>query len=302
MNKIYDKLLLAVAVLALLAGVGFYVMKSGEIPSAAPQLGQPGDNPYQVIPVPTSSEVTATWPEATETTKQPADELYDVFTPPEIYVDNDGTFIFKPPYDDTLPPPPFGIYLVEIEREPYRIQIEGYIEEDLGDASKSLVLLFDEEKQKQVRARIGQEKAKSEFTLVDFTIERVRDADGNISKIVIATLLDQRSGEEVVLKHGERLYTDTTTVVLGSKEDASVEVVLQEAPKAFETAAGKYVLEAINLEESSVTVKKLANDELELEEETQTLILSPLNEETTTSETTETEIEDDDDQAFDFSF
>lgn len=299
MNKIYDKLLLAVAVLALLASVGFYVMKSGEIPSAAPEVGQPGDNPYQVIPVPTSSEVTATWPDAVE---QAPGELYDVFTPPAIWLGNDGTFIFKSPIDKSKPKPPFGIYLVEIEREPYRIQIEGYIEEDLSDASKSLVLLFDVEKQKQVRARIGQEKAKSEFTLVDFTIERVRDADGNISKIVIATLLDQRSGEEVVLKHGERLYTDTTTVVLGSKEDASVEVVLQEAPKAFQTAAGKYVLEAINLEESSVTVKKLANDELELEEETKTLIFSALNEETTTSETTETEIEDDDDQAFDFSF
>ena len=299
MNTIYDKLLLAVAVLALLASVGFYVMKSGEIPSAAPEVGQPGDNPYQVIPVPTSSEVTATWPDAVE---QAPGELYDVFTPPAIWLGNDGTFIFKSPIDKSKPKPPFGIYLVEIEREPYRIQIEGYIEEDLSDASKSLVLLFDVEKQKQVRARIGQEKAKSEFTLVDFTIERVRDADGNISKIVIATLLDQRSGEEVVLKHGERLYTDTTTVVLGSKEDASVEVVLQEAPKAFQTAAGKYVLEAINLEESSVTVKKLANDELELEEETKTLIFSALNEETTTSETTETEIEDDDDQAFDFSF
>ena len=64
MNKIYDKLLLAVAVLALLGGVGFYVMKSGELPSATPQVGQPGDNPYQAIPVPTSAEVAATWPEA----------------------------------------------------------------------------------------------------------------------------------------------------------------------------------------------------------------------------------------------
>jgi hypothetical protein len=301
MNKIYDKLLLAVAVLALLGSVGFYVTKSGKLPSATPQVGQPGDNPYQVIPVPASLEVTATWPDASETSQQPADELYDVFTPPAIWVDNDGTFTFKSPLDKSKPKPPFGIYLAKIERDPYRIQIEGYIEDDLSDASKSLVLLFDEEKQKQVRARIGQEEADFEFTLVNFTIERVRDANDLPFKIAIVTLLDQRSGEEVILKHGERLYNDSTTIILRSEEDASVEIEITEVPQAFETAAGKYVLDEINLEDSSVTVKKLANDELELEEETETLTLSAFSEETELSKATEPEVEADD-QAFDFVF
>ena len=297
MNKIYDKLLLAVAVLALLAGVGFYVVKSGDLPSAAPQFGQPGDNPYQVIPVPASSELTATWPEAQETSKQPPLELYDVFTPPKIWVNADGTFGFKP--GPVGPPIPFGVYLAKIERDPYRIQIEGYIEDDLKDASKSLVLLFDEEQQKQVRARVGQEKATSEFTLLNFTIERVRDTDGNISKIVIVTLLDQRSGEEVILKHGERLYNDSTTIILRSKEDASVEIVLQESPKPFETSAGKYVLEEINLEEESVTVKKLADETLELESETKQLYLSTSNQKVKIPTTV---LKSEANQSFDFEF
>ena len=301
MNKIYDKLLLAVAVLALLGGVGFYVMKSGELPSAVPQIGQPGDHPYQVIPVPTSVEVAATWPEARETSQQPELELYDVFTPPEIWVDNDGKFIFKPPYVVPTEEAPFGIYLAKIERDPYRIQMEGYIEDDLKDASKSLVLLFDEEQQKQVRVRIGQKKAGSEFTLVNFTIERVRDGSSNIHKVAIATLLDQRSGEEVILKHGERLYNDSTTIILRSQEDASAEIEIAEVPQAFETSTGNYVLEAINLEASSVTVKKLANDELEIEHETKILTLDALSEETEIPETSEPEVEADD-QALDFAF
>ena len=299
MNKIYDKLLLAVAVLALLASVGFYVLKSGELPTAALQLGQPSDNPYQSIPVPVSSSVTATWPEAAETSQQPADELYDVFTPPKIWVNADGSFGFKSPIDKTLPKPPFGIYLAKIERDPYRIQIEGYIEEDLKDPSKSLVLLFDEEQQQQVRARIGDQNAKSEFTLVEFTIERVKDKDGNISKNVDVTLLDQRSGEQVILTHGERLYNDSTTIILRSNEDASVEIVLDEAPQSFETAAGKYLLQEINLEDSSVTVKKLANQALELDSETEQLYLTTSNEsETLTTADPETES----DQSFDFDF
>jgi hypothetical protein len=300
MNKIYDKLLLAVAVLALLASVGFYVLKSGELPTAALQLGQPSDNPYQSIPVPVSSSVTATWPDAEETSQQPADELYDVFTPPKIWVNADGTFGFKSPIDKTLPKPPFGIYLAEMERDPYRIQIEGYIEEDLKDASKSLVLLFDEEQQQQVRARVGDQKAEAEFTLLDFTIERVRDTDGNISKNVNVTLLDQRSGEEVTLKHGERLYNDSTTIILRSNEDASAEIVLDEAPQAFETAAGKYLLQEINLEESSVTVKKLANQALELDSETEQLYLTTPSEQPETLTTADPEPESD--QSFNFDF
>ena len=298
MNKLYDKLLLVVAILALLAGVGFYVTKSGELPSAQPQVGQPTGSPYEAIPVPTSSEVAASWPDAVE---QAPGELYDVFTPPAIWIDNDGKFIFDSPIDKSVPPPPFGLYLAEIEREPYRIQLEGYIEEDLKDASKSLLLLFDEEKQRQVRARVGQERPKSEFQLVDFTIERVKDKDGNTSKIVIATLLDQRSGETVTLTHGERLYNDVTTVVLRSNEDASIEVKLQEAPKAFETALGSYVLEQINLEDSSVAVKKLGNEELELEEETQTLYLDAPSEETDIPDEVE-EKEDTNSDVFDFAF
>ena len=299
MNKIYDKLLLAVAVLALLASVGFYVMKSAELPTAALQLGQPNDNPYQVIPVPTSSAVTVTWPQATETSRQPTNELYDVFTPPKIWVNADGSFGFKSPIDKTLPKPPFGIYLAKIERDPYRLQIEGYIEEDLNDASKSLVLLFDEEQQQQVRARVGQAKAKSEFILVDFTIERVKDKDGNISKNVNVTLLDQRSGEQVILTHGERLYHDSTTIILRSDQDASVEIVLDEAPQAFETPAGKYLLQEINLEASSVTVKKLANQELELDSETEQLYLTTSNE---PEIPTTADPEPASDQSFDFNF
>ena len=113
------------------------------------------------------------------------------------------------------------------------------------------------------------------------------------------TLLDQRSGEEVTLKHGERLYNDSTTIILRSNEDASVEIVLDQAPQSFETAAGKYQLQEINLEESSVTVKKLANQELELDSETEQLFLTTSNEPETL---TAADPEPKSDQSFDFDF
>ena len=112
MNKIYDKLLLALAVLILLAGIGFYLMKSSAMPSAQLQFGQPEDFPYDVIPVRQPPEIVATWPEVTE---QAPGELYDVFTPPKIYIDDDGTFKFKPPYsDDVEAKQPIGVYLADL--------------------------------------------------------------------------------------------------------------------------------------------------------------------------------------------
>lgn len=293
MNKIYDKLLLAVAILALFAAVGFYLINSGQLPASPPLLEPSGGSPYQMIPVPASVDAAATWPDAQE---QAPGERYDVFTPPKIYIDHKGNFIFISP---DVEPSPFDIYLAKFERDLYRIQLEGYIEEDLSDASKSLLLLFDEEQQQRVRARVGQEKADSEFTLVDFTIDRVRDADENIFKNVFATLLDHRTGKEVILRHGERLYKDSVTIVLRSEQDPTVEVVITEAPQAFETAVGKYILEEINLEAFSVIVKKHSDDQFE--SETKQLTLSASSTQTTISESSESTIDTVSD-TFDFVF
>lgn len=260
MNKIYDKLLLVIAVLVLSGGVFLYMQNSGAAPSLkVPVEVQPSDKPYlpETVSSPTPSEVN--WPEAPE---QSTGWRYDVFTPPKIFIDENGQFS-EEGWEPPVPPPPFGIYLSKIERKPYRIQIEGYIEEDSSDASKSLLLMFNEEAQKQVRVRPGDEKLEAEFKLLSFDIERLRDADNNIQKIARATILDQRSGEEVVLTHGERRYDSGFTVVIRSDEDASFNTELSEAPSQFEGPIGQYTLLEINLEESSVKVNKQVTDDME---------------------------------------
>jgi hypothetical protein len=260
MNKIYDKLLLAIAVLVLAGGVFLYMQNSGAAPSLkVPVEVQPADKPYlpETVSSPTPSEVN--WPEAPE---QSTGWRYDVFTPPKIFIDENGQFS-EEGWEPPVPPPPYGIYLSKIERKPYRIQIEGYIEEATTDASKTLLLMFNEEAQKQVRARPGDVKPDAEFKLLSFDIERLLDADNNIQKIARATILDQRSGEEVVLTHGERRYDSGFTVVICSDEDASFNAELSEAPSQFEGPIGQYTLLEINLEESSVKVIKQPTDDIE---------------------------------------
>jgi len=267
MNKIYDKLLLAVALLLLAGGVFLYLQKSGATPSLnAPVNVEPADNPYKPVAVLPSVSAEASWPEASGNPSRP-EWVYDVFTPPKIYIGKDGEFTqegWKPP----VPPPPYGIYLADIERKPYRIQLEGYIEEDRSDASKTLLLMFDEEAQKQVRARPGDDKPEAEFKLISFDIERIRDGDNNIEIVAKATILDQRSGEEVILTHGERRYDSGLTVIIRSEEDPSYLKELDGAPAEFEGPIGQYTLLEINLEESSVKVEKQATEDQEAETQT----------------------------------
>lgn len=291
MNKIYDKLLLAIAVLLLAGGAFLYVQKSG----AAPEKGQPidttpADNPYQPLDVRVTEIEVAEWPEPKVNS---SDWLYDIFTPPKIYIDENGKLVDEP-WTPPPPLPPYGVYLEQIVRKPYRIQLEGYIEEDLSDASKSLLLLYSEEAQKQVRARPGDEKADLEFKLLSFDIERVREGT-NIQKIATAVILDQRSGEEVTLRHGETLYDDAVTVVIRSAEDPTFEIILTEAPTRFEGPTGQYTLQEINLEESTVTVEKQGSEEIEAE--TRVLNASAVNtsnpkEEATPAEATDEGPED----------
>ena len=253
MNKIYDKLLLFIAVLVLAGGVFLYFQESGAAPSLKVTIdAQPTGNPYlpKVVSSPTPSEVN--WPEASE---QSTGWLYDVFTPPKIFIDENGQFS-EEGWEPAEPLAPFGIYLAEIKRKPYRIQIEGYIKEDPTDASKTLLIMKNEETQKQVFAHPGEEKPDAEFKLLSFDIERVRDLNNNIQEIARAAIFDQRSGEEVLLTHGERFYDSGFTAILGSDEDASFNIQLEEAATEFDGPIGHYSLLEINLEESSIKVNK----------------------------------------------
>ena len=154
MKKIYDKLFLVIAVLFLSTGIYLYLKSSGEAPNLSTSITvELVDNPYEYEAIPIADSQQASWPEPIAQSAGP-EWIYDVFTPPEIYIDQAGNFVptgWKP----APPPIPFGVYLSDIAREPYRLQLEGYIEEDRTDPSKSLLLLFDEEADKQVRISDG---------------------------------------------------------------------------------------------------------------------------------------------------
>lgn len=263
MKNFYDKLLLLLAVLALLGGVVFYMLKIEDNPGQnfGPDL-QPANNPYDPVPTPESVTVDASWPEPEPQSSGP-NWLYDVFTPPKIYIDAEGNFTAKPPVDPRKTEP-FGIYLAEMKRTPYRIQMQGF-SGDRGKPEEAVLFLFDEERELRFLIREGETNEESQVKVLDFKIERKFDPDvGSASVTAIAIILDKRSGEEIKLNDDERLMNPEWTLVMRSNQDPDVSVELVINPRnpvtSFTTSTGEFTVQEINLEDRTVTVEKKATE------------------------------------------
>ncbi|MFP4166397.1 MAG: hypothetical protein ACLFUF_04420 [Opitutales bacterium] len=266
MTKIYDKLLLLLALGALLAGAGYYYLQSGNMPSEDPQVEtEPAANPYKPVSVTESESGAANWPEPSEQSHGP-NWVYDVFTPPKIYLDEDGNFSAEP-IEPPRPPEPFGVYLADIDRNLYRLQLQGYVREDRSDAKKSLILLADEEQNKRVRVRVGETVEDSEFEVLDFEIKREESEGGGVNNVGVVTLRDMRTDETIELDDETRRYEDSLTIVIRSTNDPSIKKEFSEADQRFEMLDAEYILESIDIENKSVTVTKLPGEDEELDDD-----------------------------------
>jgi len=253
MNQFYDKILLALAVLARAGGSAVYF--TGK-PPAVPRSARAGDRAYEPVPVPQSEFPEVAW---AEPVAQPSGFLYDVFTPFEIYLDKDGNFTQVGPnikvFANTFGNP----YLVNIERPLYRIQMEGFIAEDPADPDKILILMYDLENKRSVRARSGNEYADSDFRVDDFRVDRIEEG-GAIYKIAYTTITDTRTGDQVVLNDAEKQYNKGFSAVIGSRDDPAVRFEFTESGTSFSTDTGEYSLDAVDLDASSATVTKAGDD------------------------------------------
>ena len=253
MNHFYDKILLALAVLALAGGTAVYFTGNSIAKSSSVNTES---RPYEPVPVPKSDFPEVSW---SEPVAQPSGFLYDVFTPFNIFIDKNGNFTQVGPnikvFANTFGDP----YLIGIERPLYRIQMEGFIEEDPADPSKVLILMYDEENNESIRARVCLEYADTEFRVDDFRVDRVEEG-GATYKVAQTTITDLRSGEQVALNDIEAQYNKGFSATIGSREDLSLSFQLTDVGATFSTANGDYILDAVDLVSGNVTVTKAGDD------------------------------------------
>ena len=253
MKDLNEKLILAITAVLFVAGLAFFVLfpSNKEISVKSPK----SEKRFSTVAIESFESTQADWPEASEQAKG---EMYDLFTPPEIYINALGEFVFRPPYfvssDD-----PFGVTLLDVNRNPYRFQLEGFVEEDRADQTKTIILLHSVEDGYSLRLSPNDSNSQYGFNLLDWNIERETDENGNYSVVAKLKLKDTQSGEVVHLTHNEDYYEEKISVVL-SFDETNEQYLLEGVGANFFVGDIEYRLDAVDAENDTVVVTKLIPD------------------------------------------
>lgn len=181
--------------------------------------------------------------------------VYEVFTPPVIYYNPLArTFSVNTPGGDHRGALAFGFELVAVELEPYRLQLAGYYgnPDDLVGAFTSRHLAAP------LLGRNGRHFPELGLTLRNLEVRKVPvNPDDSVPAFeiaAIATLLDERSGTEVMLDSRVRKLTDTPLARLRLANEKQPRE-LREGDE-FSDAVATYRIEHVQLDPPEVVISR----------------------------------------------
>ena len=214
------------------------------------------DAPY----TPTASAVPAV---KTELWNQPVaqsrgrDWVYDTFTPPEIFYNARAKhFTVKPPLSvgDEAPEEPFGLELVAVRPEPFRLQLIGYVGSE-GDWRGTFQNVATGE---VFLAAAGRRVPSLALSIKSLD---VRPADIALpqsmttrQRVATAVIQDERARREVTLTHRERQFTGGFSALVALPGEAATREV--RAGETFKIGDASYRVEKIQLAPASIDVTK----------------------------------------------
>lgn len=273
MKNFYDKIILVLALLALGAGVGFYFLKAGDAHSNAKMLSQAPSGPaYTQVAVPEVNIASVEWAEPTPQGNSEL-ELFDIFTPPKIYWNEaESKFIYELP-KPIVPPPPFGLDLISINQELFRIQLEAYFEGPSGKPEDAIWQFYNSKLGESVRGHIGESFPAHGFRLDSGEVKRViEETEGSTTVRQVPTVIitDLDDNRQITLSTGSKLILDgkLTVKMATAKPYAPEEFNWKAVGDTFSTDDASFVLKEINFDNQSVTVEKTSPDLKEPETKT----------------------------------
>lgn len=185
--------------------------------------------------------------------------LYDTFTPPEIfYSARSRQFTVKPPFGmgEGEPEEEFGLELVAVRPEPFRLQLIGYVGEEgrwrgtfenvrtgevfLASAGKQVPALGLSIRSLDVRAQ--------PVALADSMTTRQR--------IATAVVRDDKTGREVTLTHRERQFTGSVSAFVALPGETATREV--RAGDSFKLGDVTYRIDKVQLAPASLEATKEA--------------------------------------------
>jgi hypothetical protein len=182
--------------------------------------------------------------------------LYEVFTPPVIYYNALAkSFAVTPPLNLAEGGGPFGLELLDVKFEPYRLQLVGYF----GEPGDYLAAFVSPNQPETLLARSGRRFEQLGLTLKSFEVRKVEvphtDPWPVYDVAALAVLFDEKSGAEVVLDSRARKLTDTPLAVLRLAATGSTPRTLREGDM-FSDDSGTYRVERIQVDPPEVIVAR----------------------------------------------
>lgn len=213
-------------------------------------------------------------PPATSVWKEPgpqsggAEWIYDVFTPPEIYYNaTTKQFTVTPPNEKPVVhvEPPFGVRLVQVNEDVFRLQLVGYVgngETALGTFQNMVTgetLLANAVTNSDTNA--GKSLAKLGLTIRGFKVERrvihMANSMPIYETVATAVVMDEKTGEEVTLTNKKRSIKGPPIATFAALDGQTFE---KKAGGAFKVGSVTYSVGAISVQPASAVVTKTSPD------------------------------------------
>lgn len=254
----YEKLLLAAALGAVAAGcVWHWRMQSG-----LRRVRSEPEQPALAGSAPAPTELPPAF-EAHAWARPPAQSqgggwLYEVFTPPVIYYNTAARSfaVTAPHYAAEATETVFGLELLAVKREPYRLQLAGYF----GGSGDYLAAFVSAEVPQTLLARTGRRFEELGLTLRSFAVRKVAvETDGAAGPVhdiaALAVLFDEQANAEVVLDSRAPSLTDTPLAVFQRPDGKGRPREFHEGD-TFSEADATYRIERIQLDPPEVVVAR----------------------------------------------
>lgn len=253
-----DKTLLAAAALLVLGSAGafgYLVYEKMMTPDLPPPRVELSVATYEAVATEAPPVKTETWapPRAQSRGRE---WIYDTFTPPEIfYSPRSKQFTVRPPsglLDEEIEI--FGLDLLEVRPEPFRLQLIGYV----GDAGDWNGVFQNVVTGETIVARAGHRVPKLGLTIRSFEVRptpiSIPESMTTQQLVATAVVHDENAKRDVRLSNRERLFTGTVfAFVAPTGEEAPREVRVGETLKLGEAS---YKIENIQTTPPRIEVTK----------------------------------------------
>ena len=254
-----DKVLIGTAlVLAIASAVTFGIMTlrhTGAPTGPVPPM-ELSEAPYEPKAVAAPPVITETWAAPVAQTRG-RDWIYDTFTPPEIFYNaRSKQFTVKPPSSllDEDAQESFGLELVAVRPEPFRLQLIGYVggEGNWRGMFQNLVT------GQVFLANGGHRVPALELTVqsLDVTAQPIQMGESMTARQRVATAVirDEKSGREITLTHRERVFTGTVFAFVAAPGQSATREV--RTGDMFKLGEATYRIEKIETSPPAMDVVK----------------------------------------------